>query len=251
MQMIGLIPVIEARAHNVAQRSAAQRTNPDKWEKAVQKAARREGNAVLARWGCQRWKSYVPFLQMPVWVVASAVLRGLLPGRSGGGEKAEAVVVDAAAAATAGKEPVAEVASDWIVRAFGGISQAPSEELVAQLQTEGLWAVDLTASDPTLLLPFALWAAVSANAGFMYMTSPATGKWAVRVSRIMMVLLFAMGYVASSAPAALVLYWVTSAAWSLWVNVALHFAWPLPKKVNKCKVQGPEGVKKEGKKERN
>jgi len=215
--MVTLSPLLQAKTHQIA-KAHARGLDPRIWERRV-----RQGSGVLRarlwrRWGCQRWKLYLPLLQLPVWVTMSATLRALLPASS---------------TTTASSSSTAERTSDWLVDALGGLSHAAAAD---GLRAEGPpFALDLALPDPTLTLPLLFFVALAANHVLQGRAGlpPTTARQRV-VHNSLGVLTAVMGLVACHAPAALVLYWSASAAFSLAANALLHLLHPLPDRVERC-----------------
>jgi inner membrane protein COX18 len=216
--MITLSPLLQAKTHQLA-KAHARASDPRWWERRV-----RQGSGVLRarlwrRWGCQRWKLFLPMLQLPVWVTMSATLRALLSSSS--------------AAAPAASTTV-ERTSDWLVDALGGLSHAAAA--ADGLRAEGPpFALDLALPDPTLTLPLLFFVALAANHALQRRAGlpPTTARQRV-VHNSLGVLAAVMGLVACHAPAGLVLYWASSAAFSLACNALLHLLHPLPARVERC-----------------
>ncbi|KAI5857266.1 60Kd inner membrane protein-domain-containing protein [Tricharina praecox] len=218
-KIITLSPLQEARTHQLA-KAYAKTSDPREWEKHVRQHAATVRKEMWARWGCQRWKLYLPLLQLPVWVGMSATLRALLPGHHATDETSAEVV---------------EKTADWIVTALGGLT--PPAPAPQGLLSEGLpFALDLTLPDPTLTLPLLFFGALAGNHLLQSYTGPPPTTARQRVFRNSLgVLTMVMGLVAVQAPAALVLYWMSSAGFSLLLNAALHVYRPLPQRVERCK----------------
>jgi inner membrane protein COX18 len=215
--MITLSPLQQAKTHQLA-KAHARGLDPRAWERRV-----RRGSAVLRarlwrRWGCQRWKLYLPLLQLPVWVAMSATLRALLPSTASSSSSSAGSI---------------ERTSDWIVDALGGLSHAAATDA---LRSGGPpFAPDLTLPDPTLTLPLLFFVALAANHVLQgYAGLPPTTTRQRVVHNSLGVLTAVMGLVACHAPAALVLYWSSSAAFSLVSNALLHLLRPLPDRVERC-----------------
>jgi len=169
-------------------------------------------DAMHKRWNTQRWKLFVPALvQLPVWLVASATLRALLPG---------------------------EHQVDWLRDLMGG-GGVVAEDIAG---SGFMWIGDLAAADPTLFLPGLFAATVLANVRFNAWERPTASKWGRRWTNGLSVAALGMGLVVVKVPAALVLYWLTSAGWSLGVHVAL---WALGRRKARKAVKLPGEVGKQ------
>ncbi|KAI5810425.1 60Kd inner membrane protein-domain-containing protein [Pyronema omphalodes] len=215
--IISLLPLTEARTLHHARELRGQ--PPHIFESTLRKVAKKSRNQLWARWGCQQWKLFLPLLQIPVWVAASASLRALMPG----------------------------AADDSMVSFFGGLTN-PAEVAreAAGLATEGFgWVQDLTATDPTLALPVMFGAAVLANVRYQAYINPPQSTNAKRISNALTVMTVPMFVVSCGMPSGLVLYWASSAMWSLGLTMALQRYRKLPEKVGRCKVEDLEDVDEE------
>jgi inner membrane protein COX18 len=210
-KVIGLLPLQNARVSTVAKNLARVVSSPQMWQRNLRLTALRDQKELWKRWGCQRWKLYLPFLQLPLWFSASATLRAMMP------TSAE------------------EESAGWLLRVFGGGGVSAES-----LTTEGLsWCIDLTIKDPTMTLPAVFGICMFINTRFQAWLTPArTNQQKVFVNSLS-VLALAMVWIAKSAPAGLVLYWTASAAWSLLQNILLWRLWPMPKKIEPCKENVP------------
>lgn len=229
--IIRLLPLQSARQRHHA-RTLQRHLLPEAWETALKIAAKRDRDDLWRRWHCQRWKLYLPLAQLPVWLVASASIRALMPATT------TATATTATISATAAAAPAAAPgsgASSGLVDFLGGLTQ-PVVAGAETLAGEGLpWCVDLTATDPTLALPATFAVAALANIRWQaYIDPPQTRGQKIWVNALSVVSV-ACFVVAASQPAGVVLYWASSALCGLGVNVALHRLWPLPPRIGACK----------------
>jgi inner membrane protein COX18 len=135
-------------------------------------------------------------------------------------------------------------------------SLATAQETVAryvadQSMTTGgcLWFPDLTAADPLHILPFALSAILVMNVmpksmlslrvllGLDNLPEAAVGgvKWRLRLQRGLLVVAMAVGPITMDLPAALHLYWISSAALTKAQTSIIHKLMPLPRTVPPAK----------------
>lgn len=138
-------------------------------------------------------------------------------------------------------------ADDSMVSFFGGLTN-PEEVAreAAGLMTEGFgWVQDLTAMDPTLALPVMFGAAVLANVRYQAYINPPQSTNAKRISNALTVMTVPMFVVSCGMPSGLVLYWASSAVWSLGLTMALQRYRKLPEKIGRCKVEDLEDVDEE------
>ncbi|KAL7276504.1 hypothetical protein RUND412_000495 [Rhizina undulata] len=218
-KILALQPVLAAWQHHIAGavRKSAAGESPQKWEKATRTALRAKRRELWARHGCQAWKMFLPFGQIPVWVVASMTLRGMTAGEAVpgwmkvvggafGGDKAEGVEVGAVVPQEAGF----------------------AEEGV-------LWFQDLLVADPLLILPLSFSFLLFANIELQAKQVPATTKGRRIFTNAMKVTALAVFPLTMSNPAAMTLYWTSSALYSLVQNIIIQRLYPLPESIKPCK----------------
>ncbi|KAK4148779.1 hypothetical protein C8A00DRAFT_47462 [Chaetomidium leptoderma] len=188
------------------------------------------------RWGVQRWKDWVPALAVfPFWITGIEGLRrmcgaprGLLGtiafGHQGGAQ------AQAQAQAQTGQADVQE--------ALASVSVADPS-----MMTGGcLWFPDLTVADPCHILPFALSAILVMNMlpktqaslrvllGLDSMPGAALGAnmWRLRMQRGLLLVAMVIGPLTMDLPAALHLYWTSSAALTWAQTAAISRLMPMP-----------------------
>jgi len=157
------------------------------------------------RWGCSTWKNYLPFAQMPIWLVAIETVREMCGAGQG-----------------------------LLMNFFGGVPESltavPSEPSLAN---EGmLWFPDLIASDPHLALPFILSGVMLLNIG------KAKGAQTVGQTRFTNVLrgfALAIGPIMLHFPSAMLLYWISSAGLGYIQALVLERVMPIKPTVVPCK----------------
>ncbi|GME78841.1 unnamed protein product [Ambrosiozyma monospora] len=181
-------------------KTQTEQLTADKIVLVSQKEAAKQRKKLFKEYGCQSWKmAILPAIQIPLWVSMSYNFR-LLTG--------------------------------WSTFAHKPIDMS--------LTTEGLgYLHDLTLSDPYYVLPITLGCIALTNAEWnfksadlMYLTSrgikntsrPTFFDVVMNLSRASIVFLMVMG---TQAPAAMVLYWISSNAFSLGQNLLLDRYLPL------------------------
>lgn len=224
------------------------------------KMVRQVEKEVYQRWGVQGWRFWVPSLAVfPVWLVGIEALRRMCGGPRGlvgslilGFGREEAGVAGAAAGSTATTAESAATASRNAVDA--AVTADPSTLIPwadPTMTTEGaLWFTNLTVADPYHILPLALSAVLIGNmlprntSGLRTLfhtnltpseqsslTGPAGRalRWRLRLRRTLLVFAAAVGPLTMDLPAALHLYWLSSAALT-WAETSLLAWWrPIPK----------------------
>lgn len=212
------------------------------------------------RWGTQTWKGYAPALGVfPVWMLGIEALRRMCGGPWGlvgrvmfglkaaeEGGKGQGVIQDTALAAGSGAESSVSAAAPAATAL-----EAPQEGLLAAsthvdltMATEGcLWFPDLLVADPYHILPIALSVIMVANvlpksaAGLRALANMnqkegvvvVQNKWQLRFQRVLLVVAALIGPLTTYLPAALHLYWVSSATLTLIETSIIAWLMPLPK----------------------
>ncbi|KAI5840805.1 60Kd inner membrane protein-domain-containing protein [Morchella snyderi] len=240
---LALQPLVAAWQHPLARSAKATTTTPQQWEAATRKALRQKRTEILRRHGCQRWKAFAaPLLQLPVWVAASVTLRGMT-GRDGLPEWWRGKAAAAAAATASSDTAALDTAAGADADALDTATAAAAERLIPlepSFGTEGaLWFPDLLAADPLFVLPMAFSFLMFANIEMQSaLHPPATRTQRVLTNTLRIVPLAALPLILDM-PAALTLYWATSAAYSLVQNVVLAAVMPRPEEVVPCRPVNP------------
>ncbi|KAK4242130.1 hypothetical protein C8A03DRAFT_11642 [Achaetomium macrosporum] len=227
-----------------------------KWERRWTMRYVKENTREIARrnkrWGVQKWKDWVPSLMVfPVWVVGIEALRRMCGGPRGllgtlvfGPKKSpegDGTVAPEASLGGGGVDVQEAMASS--VSAAGGD---------ASMATGGcLWFPDLMVADPYHILPLALSAILVMNlvpksrVGLRVLlnmdnrpeATTGTSKWRLRMHRGLLVVATSAGFVTMDLPAALHLYWVTSAALTWAQTTIVWRLMPVPQPVPPAKKQ--------------
>ncbi|KAI0130323.1 hypothetical protein BJ170DRAFT_619688 [Xylariales sp. AK1849] len=213
-----------------------------------------ETKRVYARLGLQQWKMYSAVLGVPFWLLTLDGIRrlcGLGPLFGGlGGDGASSVPSPATISASTSQTTTGlatEGASNLgdpsaiVGETVPDIEHIISQSFEPSLVTEGmLWFTDLTVADPYHILPFAVGAVMAANIiprdpamlrAALNLTPKSSGSqtsgennptviqqgggWRLALLRSMLLFCGAVPFVTASFPAAMHLYWFTSAATTL------------------------------------
>lgn len=223
--ILRLQPVITARAHALSARLHRDSRDPRQWERDVRKGARAVRKEIWARWGVNPFMVALPLVQVPVWVLVSFTLRNLLgidprPTWLGGGRVG-------AGAATEGLEGEGGRGAEGLMEA---VVDVPS----VGLETGGFGSMlDLMAAEPLLSAIFS--GAVFINLEMQRTITPPTTRQQKIITRMLQVLAVAAFPLTAGYPAALTLYWASSALFSLGQNIILHLSDPLPPVIKQCK----------------
>lgn len=181
---------------------------------------------IYKRWGCERWKPFLPLLQLPVWLVLVETIRRMCGTHKG----LLGLVTDwSSTGGDAGKTAAASgTSSDGLVQAvasvdvpLGGLEQLGGDTtaqsvlgLEPSMATEGiLWFTDLTAPDPMLILPFMLSASMLLNIFSKESNAlpyAQRSKGQQRLTRALAVVALAAGPLTLQLPSAILVYWISS-----------------------------------------
>ena len=185
---------------------------------------RRELSKKMATGG---WRNFIQVLQFPIWLIAIETIRkmcgthegllGLMTRKFGDMGQQKEKVSDA------------EV----------GILDVPMEQSLA---SEGaLWFPDLLVPDPLLILPFVLSASLFANLHLLSKLYRKSGTvvsvWARRRDNILKILALAIGPATLQVPAAMLIYWISSASFAVVQNYILEWYLPNTPPVIPCKAR--------------
>ncbi|KAG0634911.1 60Kd inner membrane protein-domain-containing protein [Tuber brumale] len=209
-----LQPILSAYQHPIARNAKSTTTTPQAWELKTRKEMREKRRELWKRWGCQAWKMLLaPVVQIPVWVAASMTLRGMTG---------------------------IEGLPTWL-RRLGEIGgEAWVEEALA---TEGaLWFGDLLTADPYLALPMGFSFLLFANIELQTKLHPPSTRKQRVFTNVLRILSLAAFPLTANAPAALTLYWSTSAMFSLVQNIILAKVMPRGEELKPCESQDPYSV---------
>ncbi|GAB1312908.1 Mitochondrial inner membrane protein OXA1L [Madurella fahalii] len=232
-----------------------------RWMAGYHVANVRERKKRFRRWGVQEWKDWVPGLAVfPVWVVGIEGLRRMCGGPRGlvgtfvfggkeeGGEDGGGQAVGVEGGAVQG-----EGALDLTAPATGQVQEVLTTAAGADpsMATGGcLWFPDLMAADPYHILPFALSAILVLNllprseVGIRSLFDLADkeratvvqSKWSMRLRRGFLLVAMAVGPLTMDLPAALHLYWITSATLTGVETEIIKRLLPMPKTVPPAKL---------------
>ncbi|KAK4455108.1 mitochondrial inner membrane protein OXA1L [Podospora aff. communis PSN243] len=206
------------------------------------------GKRIFKAWGVQRFKDFSPLGFFPVWLLGIESIRRLCGGPRGligtlvlGPDEATTTATGDAISASSDPADAASVAE--ITQDIVSSGADPS------LATGGcLWFPDLMVADPLHILPLALSAVLvlhilpKSQAGIQRVFGlDRTSNQVVesqnpqRLTRAFLIMAVAIGPVTMDLPAALHLYWLSSATLTLIQTEVLAKLMPIPKqKVNPC-----------------
>ncbi|CAK7205672.1 hypothetical protein SEUCBS139899_008451 [Sporothrix eucalyptigena] len=233
----------------------------------VLKRFRKTSNRVYAAFGLQQWKLYGTFLALPPWLVIIEAIRRISGAPTGllgmilrrgstvdatSAAAAEATTAATAASASSGAVDVASIAS----AASPSTTTGSLSTLADPTFTTGgcLWFPDLTVADPYHILPVALSAMLivnvlpSTDAGRRQLfglsagerSAPGAGNRssislqsavARGLHRSLLLMAVAVGPLTLYFPAAIHLYWFSSATVAFFMTRTIRLLWPAPETI--------------------
>ncbi|KAJ1338763.1 mitochondrial inner membrane protein COX18 [Microdochium nivale] len=266
-------PIVQAWAPGIISGVVKDGVPPAEQQKVAQTRTLKEIKRLWKKTGLQEWKLYTGLVSLPIWLVAIDSIRRLCGGPRGllGAfflpNRDANTPTDAAAAPSLSPALDGAAPSD-VVSATSSSAETVISTAEPSLMTEGaLWFTDLTVADPYHILPFALSAVLVANmipknnarmrelfgldpvrsAANTSSSSPSTGsqgttsasqQGAVRrgLGRGMLIVSALVGPLTMDLPAAIHLYWLTSACASRATTRLIDRLYPLDSKMVKlCK----------------
>ena len=240
-----------ARVHAemAAEYSAAGSATPDAkgWMEEFHKRNMKVVKGRMRRWGVQMWKDWVPALAVfPVWILGVEALRRMCGGPRG--VLGSMVFGRLPWGGAAGGEGVAQglgQVQEGLAQVDVGGALATASGYVADpsMAVEGcLWFGDLTAADPLHVLPIALSVVLVgklvpktvAGLRVLFGLDPipmGASKTRARVHRVMLILAMVIGPMTMDLPAALHLYWLSTAVLTTALAAIVSRLMPIPKTV--------------------
>ncbi|CAK7245610.1 MAG: hypothetical protein STHCBS139747_007194 [Sporothrix thermara] len=235
----------------------------------VIKRFRKTSNRVYAAFGVQQWKLYGNILALPPWLIVIEAFRRMCGAPTGllgmvlrssstptatGAAAAQAMTAATTAATTASAtSPAVDVTSVAGATSPATVTDGISALVDPTFATGGcLWFPDLTVADPYHILPFALSAMLVVNIlpstdigrrslfglsakssgtpGAGTNTSTLVESVAARaLQRTLLLMSIFVGPLTLHFPAAIHLYWLSSAAVTYMITRVIRIVWPMPK----------------------
>jgi mitochondrial inner membrane protein COX18 len=258
-QRATLVPLLRALYVRHSREVAKEMLPPAQRRAKIKAKFDKSSKEVYAAWGVQNWKNFTNFAVFPFWLAVMEGLRRLCGAHGGllslllyGPPKVGPTAVAASGTELLQPGSLAENASGADL-VSGGLEHVPdlaSQSLLGlepSLTSGGcLWFTDLTVADPLHVLPFLLSLAMFANivptsrAGWDRLLNYSkassdgagnaaaidTNQWSSRLQRGLLVLSLAVGPATMNLPAALHLYWISSATFSLLYSQAIKALFP-------------------------
>ncbi|KAI4180306.1 MAG: hypothetical protein LQ346_007026 [Caloplaca aetnensis] len=221
---------------------------PIKCQKLVRKKLLKKCTEIYRQTGTQRWKSFLGYLQIPVWLTVIETIRRMCGSREGllgmiqsrfFGSNQEVTVPNEREdkAETALSEPIStiedlQMSSTEGIDNFEGIGENLLIPLESSLGTEGaLWFHNLLLPDPHLTLSFLLSGSLFANILYQERRAKKRGWKPSATQRglgnFFKIAAFAVGPLTLSFPSAIHLYLISSSVFGLANSVLLNRYLPL------------------------
>ncbi|KAL8938165.1 MAG: hypothetical protein Q9216_004042 [Gyalolechia sp. 2 TL-2023] len=256
------IAPITTYAHSVSQRRLQNRSILEAWAnvyrkkimekhaaagpRACQKLFAKEFShksaEIYKRTGTQRWKSFLPYLQLPVWLTVIETIRRMC-GTTGG---LLGIIQDSLNKSLSNITPVDNTENTSepgpLESVVDNLQSAPSEVMTGpgdrfeisvvpiepSLATGGaLWFPDLLISDPHLILPFILSATMFTSISYQEHTAKkrglTPGAFQRRLGNALKIVALAVGPLTLAVPSAIHVYWISSSTLTLGNNFLLNW----------------------------
>ncbi|KAL8815264.1 MAG: hypothetical protein Q9223_005588 [Gallowayella weberi] len=232
-----------------------EKKGPEKSNRLLQKMLMKKRNEIYGRSGTQQWKSFLPYLQFPVWLTAVETIRRMSGAQEGllgllqksvtwtepedppiDRKETQATTVSSEQALQNDNLPVPLSTDDDGV---GNVFEGPVVPVEPSFAEEGmLWFPDLLVPDPQLLLPFILSATLFANINNVERSSRRLGAkptaFRRRLGNAFKIVALAAGPMTLSMPSAIHLYWISSSVFALGYNMFMDWYSPLVAGVRPC-----------------
>ncbi|KAL8842800.1 MAG: hypothetical protein Q9205_007877 [Flavoplaca limonia] len=232
-----------------------EKKGPKETHRLLSKMLMRKSNEIYARTGTQRWKSFFPYLQFPIWLTAIETLRrmsgaqeglvGLLQKSVTWGEPDDPLfdrkpTKSMSFGEQAFEEENLQAAPDHADGLPSELLEPPVVPIEPSFATEGaLWFPDLLAPDPQLILPFVLSISLLANITHVEQTARKLNTkqtaFRRRLGNAFKIVALAVGPLTLSMPSAIHVYWISSSVFALAYNALMSWYWPLVVGVKPCK----------------
>lgn len=190
---------------------------------------------IYRRWGVQRWKQFIPpMLQIPVWLVLVETIRRMCGARTGllGMLFPKPTSADASQAVGDGESSIVPNVSDAASAVSSNVGIEPG------FAAEGiLWFPNLLVPDPYFVcLPILLSGAIILNITTPYQKQAAERSvWKTRLHRALIGCGIAIAPLTAGLPAAVHVYWISSATWGFIQNYLLYRYMPVKEPVKPSK----------------
>ncbi|KAI4289449.1 MAG: hypothetical protein L6R35_001282 [Caloplaca aegaea] len=228
-------------------------------QKLVRRKLLRKTSELYSKSGTQRWKSFLGYLQIPVWLMVIETIRRMCGDREGflgmirdrffGSQSGSTLNYQEDMSKLESPETNSETMGgmDMISPPIGGIPVGIAEEplipLEPALATEGmLWFPNLLLPDPNLMLSFVLSGSLLANIFYQERYSRKRGWMPGPIQRgfghAFKIAALAVGPLTLSFPSAVHLYLISSSLFGLTNTILLKTFLPIPTTLQTTKPEG-------------
>lgn len=235
-----------------------EKKGPQESVRLLREMMMKKSNELYARTGTQRWKSFLPYLQFPVWLTAIETIRrmsGAQEGLVGLLQKSvtwselEDPLFDSKTTQSSLPPSEQAIQSDGLQTSSwqddnnsSAIPEGPVIPIEPSFATEGmLWFPDLLVPDPHLYLPFVLSLTLFANINHVERTAKKSGTelttFRRRLGNAFKIVALAVGPMTLSMPSAIHLYWISSSIFALGHNMFMNWYSPLMTAIRPCKLR--------------
>ena len=229
-----LQPIIIAWIRVIRQKVVQEHgeVGPRALDRIANRAIRLKRKEIYARHGIKLWKSALPAVQFPVFLLISETLRrmsgmglgllGVITGWLNSKPTAEELIEPPAVSL---ENPIDENLPDNFMDLF-----EPSFA-----SGGALWFPDLLLPDPMCYLPFILSGSLALNVYYNLKSNSSQSKWHRRLYNTLMILALASGPLTLKFPCALLIYWISSSAFGFGHILILRWHRPLTPFFEPCK----------------
>lgn len=211
---------------------------PEACTRRLSQALARKQKELEQQAGIGRWQAWVPWAQLPIWLVLVETIRRMCRAQQGllgafGGSNAPAQsTADASLAPSTTDISSLEDGDLSTVSVSETANYNPLYE--PSLGLEGcLWFPDLLVPDPQLILPFAVSGIMFTSIWWEEQKVKKAGvsvpRWSRGLTRGLKIVTLAIGPLTLHLPAAVHLYWVASASTALLQKSAADMIYPIPR----------------------
>ncbi|KAI4253212.1 MAG: hypothetical protein L6R42_007673 [Xanthoria sp. 1 TBL-2021] len=252
-------PVINAWRHvyqnKVMRNEGKEKKGPKVTHRLLSKMLMKKSNEIYARTGTQRWKSFIPYMQFPIWLTAIETIR-----RMSGAQQGLVGLLQKSVTWSEPDDPLfdhketksmpfgeqafeeenLEVSPPYDDSMASEVLEPPVVPIEPSFATEGaLWFPDLLVPDPHLTLPFILSFTLLANITHVEWTARKLGTkptaFRRRLGNAFKIVAIAVGPLTLSMPSAIHVYWISSSVFALGYNALMNWYSPLVAGVQPCK----------------
>ncbi|CAD6445384.1 d5a7673f-60c4-426a-98e2-a6876cffb5f7-CDS [Sclerotinia trifoliorum] len=218
-KQMDLMPLMNAWQHQFRKQSIQEvgHLGPDAANQFVKDKMKKKKKELYSRYSCGTWKHYLPFVQLPIWMVAVETIRKMCGAHDGLLKWIESLFIS-----TNANESVATTDLD-----LGSLLLEPS------FATEGaLWFPNLLISDPMLILPFMLSGSILLNLSGQ--GRPKT-VFMRRLMNSLKIVALAIIPLTLQMPSAMLVYWTSSSLLAYGQAKILDVLMPIRKPAVPCK----------------